>query len=182
MIIMIGFSRDSFMKRLLSIFFISLLFIQTTNAAEITYLICKIKVTENRTALNLAELFEEGEVVNTLYIKLKKTKSSVKAQFSRHFAGTDWEKNKPEALYELKGKIKNDVFKFKHKFKGKTKKNKPMNTKDIYNISNNGGIWSIDGTEEFVAGDINIDYDFFGKCDLHNKKDFSKYRKKGINS
>ena len=167
------------MKKILSIFAVSMMLINPLNAAENIYLICKIKVTENRSQGFFEEYFAKGEIVNALYIRLKKTKSYAKAQFSQHQAGIDWKETKPEAMYELKASIENEIYKFKDKFKSKE-----MDASISYNISNNGGIWSVDGYDKFLAdsdsGKIDINYDFLGKCDLYNKKDFLKYRKKGI--
>ena len=168
------------MKKFLTILITGLLWTNLAYTAETLYLICKTQVTENRTEGFLFEFFPEGKIVNAIYVKIKKTKSSVRGQFYGHMPGIGWNEEKPEPLFEDKGTFENGHYIFQEE---QIIKNK-LDAFNSFDFSEIGGVWVIEGTDKLIADSkddkIHIDYDFLGKCTKYEKKEFISLRKKGV--
>ena len=173
------------MKKLLGIVVLGfLLSAQSFAASESLYLTCPRNITEDNSADRFKEFHKSLGKIHQYYyfdIKIKKSKVDIKVySHSPDFNKKTWTDVKPSIFLNSKfednkaGHVEDGSYFIMFEPDG------IEGVLEYFQIYKNSSSWAYKGRTVMKLDSIDVDFKHGGDCNLHEKKEFNKLRKKGV--
>jgi len=172
------------MKKLLGIMVLGfLLSAQSFAASESLYLTCPRNITEDNSADHIKEFHKSlGKIHQYYYFDIKIKKSKVEIKVYSHAPDPDktWSNVKPTIFLNSKfednkaGHVEDGSYFIMFEPDG------IEGVLEYFQIYKNFSSWAYKGRTVMKLDSIDVDFKHGGDCNLHEKKEFNKLRKKGV--
>tara|TARA_S200000501_G_scaffold313769_1_gene305369 strand:+ start:131 stop:658 length:528 start_codon:yes stop_codon:yes gene_type:complete len=172
------------MKKLLGIVVLGfLLSAQSFAASESLYLTCPRNITEDNSADHIKEFHKSlGKIHQYYYFDIKIKKSKVEIKVYSHAPDPDktWSNVKPTIFLNSKfednkaGHVEDGSYFIMFEPDG------IEGVLEYFQIYKNSSSWAYKGRTVMKLDSIDVDFKHGGDCNLHEKKEFNKLRKKGV--
>ena len=172
------------MKKLLGILVLGLLLsTQSFAASESLYLTCPQNITEDNSADHIREFHKSLGKIHQYYyfdIKIKKSKVDIKVYSHAREPDKIWSNVKPTIFLSSKHKDQKAGHVEGGSYFIMFEPDGIEGVREYFKIYKNSSSWAYKGRRVMKLDSIDVDFIHRGDCNLHEKKEFNKLRKKGV--